>query len=68
MPMLKAPEQAFNPELAVAQYRRVIAQLNAGTAEVVRHELRTTAARLRVEWKAWRGKDSLHEMAFGELE
>ena len=58
----------FDPELAVADYRRVIASLNAATSEVDRYEHRTIAARLRVEWKTWQGEDSLHEMAFGEPE
>jgi hypothetical protein len=62
------PIDNFDPELAVADYRRVMAQLNAATSEVDKFEFRTIATRMRVEWKAWQGEDSLHEMAFGEPE
>ena len=55
----------FEPEQAVAIYRRVIAQLNAAESEVDKHELRSMAMKMRLEWKAWQGEDGLHEMAFG---
>jgi hypothetical protein len=50
----------------INHYRNVIAQLENAVDESRRAELQETAARLRDEWKAWQGEDSLHEMAFGE--
>jgi hypothetical protein len=63
-----ADNHTFDPEQAVATYRQVIERLNAATLEATKVELRATALRLRREWKAWQGEDSLHEMAFGEPE
>jgi hypothetical protein len=65
--MLDATDnRGFNPELAATHYRRVIAQLNSATTEIEKHEFRTIAMRLRIQWKAWSGEDDLHECALGE--
>ena len=57
----------FDPEKAVAKYRRVIAQRDAATGPG-RAEFETIIKRLRKEWKDWQGEDCLHETAFGEPE
>ncbi len=59
---------AFNPEQAVATYRRVIAQRDAETTEPGRAEFQTIPHRLRQKWTDWQGEESLSEMAFGEPE
>jgi hypothetical protein len=64
----KATDRAFHPEQVALTYRRVIARLNEATTEVSKHELRTTAMQLRVEWKVALGEDSLHQTVFGEPE
>jgi hypothetical protein len=50
----------------ITRYRNLIAQIETTVDESHGAELQETAARLRDEWKAWQGEDSLHEMAFGE--
>jgi hypothetical protein len=58
----------FDPEAAVARYRRVIAQLETEPSVMGQHELRGIAKRLRERWIDWQGEDSLHAMAFGKPE
>jgi hypothetical protein len=50
----------------ITRYRNLIAQIETTVDESRREELQEMAARLRDEWKAWQGEDSLHEMAFGK--
>lgn len=64
--MQATPVDPFDPEAAVATYRRVIAQRDEQAADVARAKFDTIAVRLRQAWKEWQGEDSLHEMAFGE--
>ncbi|HXY36299.1 MAG TPA: hypothetical protein VEI07_18830 [Planctomycetaceae bacterium] len=57
-----------NPLAIIEPYREVIARMEAATDELGRDEWRRVAMRLRARWKEWQGEDSLHEMAFGEVE
>jgi hypothetical protein len=55
--------ERFDPERAVEEYRRALARLEE-EEELPEHEqaqLRAAAQRLRGQWKAWHGEDSLHE-------
>ena len=54
------------PEQLIATYRELTARRGAATSAKPRKKLEAEAKRLRDEWKAWQGEDSLHEMAFGE--
>jgi hypothetical protein len=56
----------FDPEKAVADYRRVIARRDEETTAEGKAEFDAIAKRMRAAWKDWQGEDSLHEMAFGE--
>ncbi len=56
----------FDPEQAVIEYRRVIAQRKARTTDVGRADYEGIVKRMRAAWTEWQGEDSLHEMAFGE--
>ena len=58
----------FDTEKVVAEYRKVIGQLESATTEVEKSGLRLVASQLRDQWTNWQGEDSLHEMAFGEPE
>jgi hypothetical protein len=58
--------KAFDPERAVAEYRRMIAQRDGQKTQQGKAEFEAIASRLRQAWKDWQGEDSLHEMAFGE--
>lgn len=58
--------EPFDPENAVATYRKTIANRNEQTADRDWIEFNAIVQRLRREWKEWQGEDSLHEMAFGE--
>jgi hypothetical protein len=58
--------EPFDPEHAVATYRKTIAARDEQTAEPGWIEFNAIVQRLRREWKEWQGEDSLHEMAFGE--
>jgi hypothetical protein len=49
----------------VVRYRSLMAQLES---EPNNAALKSSAKRLRDEWKNFQGEDSLHEMAFGEPE
>jgi hypothetical protein len=64
---MREVSQAFDTEKIVAQYRATIGQLEVQGTDPGRAEFRAIALRLRREWKAWQGEDSLHEMAFGEF-
>ena len=56
----------FEPAASSSEYRSVIIQLEAEPTELGKAEFRAVAQRLRKLWTEWQGKDSLHEMAFGE--
>ena len=56
----------FDPEKAVATYRRVIIRLESETSETAMQEFRAIAMHLRRTWQELKGVDSLHEMAFRE--
>ena len=58
----------FDPESTVIEYRSVIAARDAQTSPEGIAEYDRIACAARIAWKHWQGKDSLHEMAFGEPE
>jgi hypothetical protein len=58
----------FDAEETVAEYRAAIAMRDAETAGPWKQRYEAIAQQLRDAWKAWRGEDSLHEMAFREPE
>jgi len=58
--------ESFDTQAALVKYRRVIAQLEVQTTDEGRAEFEVIAQRLRDDWKARDGKDSLYETAFGE--
>lgn len=53
----------FEPENCAALYRNIIAARDAATTQTDRVQCETDAVKLRDYWKAWRGEDTLHEVA-----
>jgi len=58
--------EPFYAELAVAEYREMIAMRNAETTALGKADCAEIARLMRARWAAWQGEDSLHSMAFGE--
>jgi hypothetical protein len=56
----------FDPTRTIVLYRNIIEERDAASDKMEQAELGQLAQMLRDGWKDWRGKDSLHEMAFGE--
>jgi hypothetical protein len=56
----------FDAVKAVAEYRKVIGHLVSTVTPEENEVFNRIALRMRTNWKAWQGEDSLHEMAFGE--
>ena len=67
--MTSQPEdegEDFDAAGHVATFRRIIAQRDAETTPEGKAEFEAIAQRLKKQWAAWQGEDSLYEMAFGE--
>ena len=56
----------FDPQKVIDRYRTAIAQRDAATTPDLRAIYDGIAIKLRQQWQAWQGEDSLHEIAFGE--
>ncbi|HEV8067234.1 MAG TPA: hypothetical protein VGP76_05835 [Planctomycetaceae bacterium] len=55
-----------NAAAIIERYCDVMALRETATDELGKAEWQGVAKRLREAWREWQGKDSLHEMAFGE--
>jgi hypothetical protein len=62
------PTSDADVEQLITDYRAAVQSLESATDELACDEWQRIIAGMRATWSEWQGEDSLHAMAFGELD